>query len=104
MMKRRGANVVVVVLLVFFSADIAWCCSLAQGYFHQVTRLKGNVVGRSYKSLGPAQWLQYVRWLRQRSVDSADLRLYKYVWPFSDKKELIEVAHTRSDSSGDFDF
>lgn len=89
---------------IFFSAEVARCCSFAQGYFHQVTRLKGKVIGRNYKPLGPAQWLQYVRWLRQRSVDEADLTLYKYVWPFTDRKELAETAHRSSSSSGDFDF
>ena len=75
-------------------------CSWATGYFHQVTNLKGRVVGRNLHKYG----LGNVRWLRQRSVSSAELKLYKYEYPIKTFKELVEIAKTTSDSSGNFDF
>jgi hypothetical protein len=63
--------------------------------------LKGKVVGRNLHRYGP---LGYVRWLRQRPVTAARLKLYNYVWPLKDNKELREVAAVKSDEYGNFDF
>jgi hypothetical protein len=65
--------------------------------FHQVTALRGRVVG---KSLGPFGF----RWLRQSfTVSDASLTLYEYRSPakFSDLKK---VAAIQTDSRGEFDF
>jgi hypothetical protein len=70
-------------------------CSWAVGYFHQVTAIRGRVVGSSWARL---------RWLRQSfSVDNATLTLYEYRFP-APIERLRKVAVTRTDSHGDFDF
>ncbi len=72
-------------------------CTLAPGYFHQVTALHGRVVG---KNLGPFDF----RWLRQSfSVSDATLNLYEYRWP-AKVQDLKQVATVKTNSSGDFDF
>ena len=97
---RRAISIAVtIVLLTIVPVHLVHGCSWVQGYFHQVTILKGRVVGR--KLFGP---LQYIRWLRQRPVSAAQLKVYKYVYPLRDKHELVEVATASSDSSGHFDF
>jgi hypothetical protein len=69
---------------------------LAQGYFHQVTVIRGRVVG---KSLGPLGF----SWFRQSfSVGGATLTLYEYSSARFD--ELKKVASVTTDSHGDFDF
>ena len=74
----------------------ALACSLAP-VFHQVTILRGRVVG---KNLGLFQF----KWLRQSfSVADANLTLYDYreTAKFSDLKQ---VAAVRADAHGRFDF
>ena len=69
-------------------------CSWATGYFHQVTAVRGQVVGSS--------WAPF-RWLRQSfSVGGATLTLYEYRFPT--KGELRKVAVASADSHGRFDF
>jgi hypothetical protein len=84
-------------VLVFFLCFISQvdACSWAVGYFHQVTRLKGKVVG---KSLGLVQF----RWLRRSfSVSGAELVLYEYQgWNWNSKP----LAHAVANSSGEFEF
>jgi hypothetical protein len=66
-------------------------------YFHQVTAIRGHVVGRS---LGPLQF----RWLRQSfRVTNATLTLYEYRSPakIADLKRIVVV---KTDAGGDFDF
>ena len=72
-------------------------CSWAVGYFHQVTRLKGKVVGRS---LGPLQF----RWLRRMyNVSGAALELYDYQgWNW--KRDNKPLARTVANSTGEFEF
>ena len=71
-------------------------CSLAPGYFHQVTVIRGRVVG---KNLGPLGF----RWLRQSfSVEEATLTLYEYRSAGFD--ELKKVAVVTTDRHGDFNF
>jgi len=71
-------------------------CTLAQGYFHQVTSIRGRVVGKDLGVLG-------FRWLRQSfSVPNATLTLYEYSsarW-----EERREIAKVRTDDHGNFDF
>ena len=86
-----------------FQAQQALPCSFATGYFHQVTRLRGTVVGMGnyWQLLG---YHSYPRWLRQRTVrGSVNLRLYDYRWPRS-IRESQPVAVTRADENGRFDF
>ena len=77
-------------------SGLCLACSLAQGYFHQVTVIRGRVVG---KSLGPLGF----RWLRQSfGVGAATLTLYEYSSArFEDLKKVVSVT---TDRHGDFDF
>ena len=90
----RIAAVIAILLCIVFPAS---ACSWAVGYFHQITCLKGKVVG---KSLGPLQF----RWLRQSfSVPGATLELYDYpATPW--RNGAKPLARTIADSSGEFDF
>jgi hypothetical protein len=70
---------------------------IVPGYFHQVTAIRGKVVGRS---LGPLQF----RWLRQSfRVVGANLALYEYRWP-AKHTDLKLVASVKTDPHGSFDF
>jgi len=86
-----------------FQARQAVSCSLATGYFHQVTRLRGTVVGMGnyWPLLG---YRSYPRWLRQRVVrGNVNLRRYDYRWPRS-IRESQPVAMIRADENGRLDF
>ncbi|HEX7287517.1 MAG TPA: carboxypeptidase-like regulatory domain-containing protein [Candidatus Angelobacter sp.] len=73
-------------------------CSFAFGYFHQVTQLKGKIVGRS---LGPVQF----QWLRRMfSVAGAELTLYDYKHPFHWDHKPPAVVRTKTNSAGEFEF
>ena|SRR5436190_23347248 len=88
-----------VVVLILFVAAQAYPCSWAKGYFYQVTRMRGKVVGAK---MGP---LQYARWLRQSFVRSgARLAVYEYHWPIHSRSEMPLVKATEADSHGSFDF
>ena len=100
-MRRSVAPFGLLLLVIVVPTRLLLGCQWATGYFHQITVLKGRVVGRNLHRFGP---IGYIRWLRQQPVDAAQLRLYNYVWPFTDMKELKEVATVKSDSSGNFDF
>ena len=83
-------------------AQQALSCSFAVGYFHQVTRLRGTVVGtvNSWPLIGGS----YPRWIRQRiKRRNANLLLYNYRWPGS-VRELQPIATVRTDERGRFDF
>ena len=93
-MKRRVA--IIIVCCTFLFDGTVFGCSLAP-VFHQVTILRGRVVG---KNLGLFQF----RWLRESfSVSDAVLTLYEYheTAKFSDLKEIAAV---RTDARGQFDF
>ncbi len=75
----------------------AQACSWAVGYFHQVTALRGRVVG---KDLGPFGF----RWLRQSfSARGVTLTLYGYRYP-AKIEDLKVIAVIKADSRGTFDF
>jgi hypothetical protein len=85
-------------LLFMLLAASAFPCSWASGHFHQVTTLKGKVVG---KGLGP---LQYMRFLRQRfSVPNAELTLYEFK-ERAYRQNVSQIATTKADKNGNFAF
>ena len=93
-----GGLPILLVLTVFFSTHLQ-ACSLAPqpGYFHQVTSIRGQVVG---KSLGPMQF----RWLRQSfHVSDATLTLYAYPWSVRAREKKL-IAEVKTNTSGAFDF
>ncbi len=78
----------------------AYPCSLAIGYFYQVTRLRGTVVGVNNGDLRHP-----FRWARQRAIrPNVKLTLYEYRWPVkaTDERTIIKVVKT--DGNGGFDF
>ena len=76
----------------------AVACSWAVGYFHQVTDLRGTVVGSSFPVL------HLIRWYRQ-SVPRprTKLTLYDYCWPCG-RRNLLPVKTVLADQKGKFDF
>ena len=86
------------VVLVFVTL-VGFCqaCSWVVGHFHQVTAVRGRVVG---KNLGPLGF----RWLRQSfSVSDATLTLYEYRAP-AKIWDLRKIAEIKTDSHGNFEF
>ena len=96
---RSLARLLPVTALILLLAAQAYPCNWAKGYFYQVTRLRGKVVGAK---MGP---LQYARWLRQSFVRSgAKLTVYEYRWPIHSRSDMSLVKATQADSRGSFDF
>ena len=91
--QRRTAWVVA--SLVLLTVPRTSACSFAVGYFHQVTALRGQVVGTS---------VRLPRWLRQFFARKhTKLELYEYRWPrVPSDLELVKTVETNSD--GRFDF
>ena len=74
MIWRAKKRAVVLASLLSLALLDARACSLAAGYFYQVSALKGKVVGTTYHRLP--------RWLRQSFAKKhAKLVLYDYRWP-----------------------
>jgi hypothetical protein len=96
---RSLPRLLLVAALIPFVVAQAYPCSWAKGYFYQVTRLRGKVVGAK---LGP---LQYARWLRQSFARSgAKLTVYEYRWPIHSRSDMPLIKATQADSHGSFDF
>ena len=97
-MKKVASSLAISLSAAILSA-LASACSLAplHGYFHQVTAIRGQVVG---KSLGPFQF----RWLRQSfGVGGARLALCEYRWP-AGIEDLKLITAIQADAHGNFDF
>jgi hypothetical protein len=93
--KSRTVSAALLVLIA--SCITATACSWAVGHFHQVTAIRGHVVG---KNLGPFQF----RWLRQSfSIKNATLTLFEYRWP-AEVADQKPIAITKADANGNFDF
>ena len=92
-MKIKRAFVALLFVAIFTNSSYG--CSFID-IFHQVTALRGRVVG---KSLGPLQF----RWLRQSfAVDNATLTLYEYRTP-AKISELKKITVAETDAHGNFD-
>ena len=73
-------------------------CTWAIGYFHQVSHLRGTIVGVKDGDLR-RNW----RWARHRVLRSdAVLRLYKYQWPLPPQRPVLAEIHV--DRVAAFDF
>ena len=74
-------------------------CEWTEGYFYQVTRLRGTVVGAE---IGP---LQYATWLRQSFArKNTKLTLRSYRWPIKARADMPVVKGVIADEHGNFDF
>ncbi len=95
-MKHRFGLRAIILAAVVCQAQLGSPCSWATGYFHQVTHLRGAVVGMNRG---------WPRWLRQRVArDSVNLRLYEYRWPLHNRNEMPLVKTVKTDGNGRFDF
>ena len=85
-----------IVPLALLSASHLIACTLAPGYFYQITALKGRVVGTQTRHAFAPRWLR-----RNFKRKHAKLALYEYKQPW-DEKLLIKTVET--DDGGSFDF
>jgi len=98
-MRAGTAAVALLVLLALLVPAQAHPCSWAEGYFYQVSAVRGNVVGAK---IGP---LQYSGWLRQSFTrKNATLTLYQYRRPIKQRENMPLVKATRTDADGRSDF
>jgi hypothetical protein len=87
---------VVLAALLMSLVSPAHPCSWAIGYFHQVTCLRGTVVGMNRG---------WPRWLRQSVVrENVNARLYEYRRPIHNRAEMPLVKAVKTDNNGWFDF
>jgi len=103
-MRRTTLYAVAITSALLFQAQEAISCSLVRGYFYQVTRLRGRVVGMTnyWPLLG---YGPYPSWVRQRvSRDNVKLRLYNYGWAMLNRSEAPPVKTVTTDNHGRFDF
>lgn len=97
MTLRARNKAVITASLLLLAVSQGYACEWATGYFHQVTALKGQVVGTTFHGLP--------RWLRQSFARKhAKLALYEYRSPGAawDDGSLIKTVET--DDRGSFDF
>jgi hypothetical protein len=95
-MKIRIVLRLVVLAAIVLDSPGVYPCAWATGYFHQLTCLRGSLVGTS--------WI-WPRWVRQRFTrGNVDLRLFEYRWPLRNQSEMPFVKEVRTDASGNFDF
>jgi len=78
MSKGNGIKFALCVFLVVaLLTPAVFPCSLLEGYFYQVTRLRGTVVG-----VEDHDFRHPIRWMRQQvAVGNVVLSLYKYKSP-----------------------
>jgi hypothetical protein len=82
--------------LLLLSASHIRACEFVEGYFYQVTALKGQVVGTTFRG--------FPRWLRQSFTRKhVKLTLYEYRRP-SNRTDQSIVKTIETDSEGKFDF
>ena len=98
--KKTALKMVLSVLLTaLLSAPVAFACSLVEGYFYQVTRLRGTIVGvEDHDSRHP------VRWMRQQ-VTRGNVKLSVYSYRSSTPGASMgrPIKSTESDQDGKFD-
>jgi hypothetical protein len=82
------------ILLLPFPLVHAGACTWAAGYFHQITALRGQVVGAK----GGPRW-----WRQSFARKGARLRLYEYRFP-ARLADLPLVKAVTADSHGRYDF
>src|SRR5258708_23992109 len=94
-LSSRMKIALTIALLVLLSASQTRACTLALGYFYQVSALKGRVVGTHNLTYAP-------RWLRHSFVRKhAKLALYEYRQPW-DESSLGKTVQTHNQGTVDF--
>ena len=95
LLSSRIKVALAITALAVFSVLQTSACSLAIGYFYEVTALRGRVVGTHDLTYAP-------RWIRQSFVRRhANLALYEYRQPW-DETTIVKTVET--DDRGNFDF
>jgi hypothetical protein len=95
-MKKRFAVRAIIAVALLLQVQLSYPCSWAVGYFHQVTNLRGTVVGMNRG---------WPRWLRRHvKRENVKLRLYEYRWPLHNRSEMPVVKAETTDGDGRFDF
>lgn len=96
-MRNRFIHRPLILAAVFLLLEYpAHSCEWAVGHFHQITCLRGSIVGTNRG---------WPRWVRQRVVrDNVNARLYEYRWPLHDRREMPLVKAIKTDKRGGFDF
>jgi hypothetical protein len=97
MISRVKNTATILASLLLLGVLQAHACTWAVGFFHQVTALRGQVVGTTYHGMP--------RWLRQSFAKKrAKLVLYEYRWPRArnDMPPIVKTLET--DGKGVFDF
>jgi hypothetical protein len=95
LLSRHTKIVLGIASLLLFSALQTGACTLAVGYFYQVTVLKGRVVGTRKPTYAP-------RWFRQSFVRKhTKLALYEYG---QRTNQTSNVKTVETDDHGNFDF
>jgi len=95
LLSRRMKIALTIASLVLLSVSQTSACTLAIGYFYQVTALKGRVVGTHNLTYAP-------RWFRQSFVRKhAKLSLYEY-GQGANETSIVNAVET--DGHGNFDF
>jgi hypothetical protein len=96
---KRSSNSLLLLLAVLVLATRAYPCTWSDGYFYQVSELRGYVVGAKIGAF------QHIRWLRQSFArKNATLTLYEYRRPIKQRDEMPLVKTTKTDADGWFDF
>jgi len=94
--KSPIKSVLCVFLLITALTRAVFPCSLIEGYFYQVTRLRGTVVG-----VEDHDFRHPIRWMRQQVVlGSVVLSLYTYKSP----RGTQPLKFTKTSQDGSFDF
>jgi hypothetical protein len=92
--QSRSLSLLIALVL---SVHLGFGCSWAVGYFHQVTCLRGSIVGVASHG--------WPRWIRQRVTrGNVQIHLYEYRWPIHDWNDLRVVKTVTTDHDGNFDF
>jgi hypothetical protein len=106
-MRCTTLYAVVITTALLFQAQEAISCSLVRGYFYQVTKLRGRIVGMTnyWPLLGYRSYPSYPSWIRHRlSRDNVKLRLDNYGWPTRNRSETPPIKTVTTDKNGGFDF
>lgn len=100
-MKRiRFRSAPLALLVVMTLAPLALACSLVEGYFYQVTRLRGTVVG-----VEDHDFRHPTRWMRQQVVrGDTKLSLYRYSSSLREPSKTPPMRSTTTGKDGEFDF
>lgn len=98
MNRRITIATAVIAFILSLGVSRILACSLAPGFFYQVTNLRGTVVGSKFPVLRAFRWFR-----KSVARPDAKLMLYDYCQP-CDLQSLAPVKTVIAGSNGRFDF